>query len=69
MSIAEPKHPDVFVELSQMDKNVFMIIGTVQRHLREAGYAKDAVKFASEVTRADGYYQMLAVCASYVNIA
>jgi hypothetical protein len=61
-------HPEVTVRLTGGDGNAFMIIGLVQRALRDAGVSeKEVSQFHAEVT--SGYYDhVLITCMRWVDV-
>ncbi|QQV92982.1 hypothetical protein SEA_HYDRO_89 [Mycobacterium phage Hydro] len=69
MAGTAPKHPDVHVQLTGQDGNVFFIIGKVSKALREAGHANEVTAFVDEVTNADSYDAALAVVMQWVEVS
>lgn len=64
----EPKYPDIEVELSGQDGNAFMIIGRVQRALRNAGVDKEEItRYVEEATSGD-YDNVIQTSARWVEI-
>lgn len=64
----EPKYPDIEVELSGQDGNAFMIIGRVQRALRNAGVDKEEItRYVDEATSGD-YDNVIQTTARWVEI-
>lgn len=64
----EPKYPDIEVELSGQDGNAFMIIGRVQRALRNAGVDKEEItRYVDEATSGD-YDNVIRTTAEWVEI-
>lgn len=64
----EPYYPEVSVELSGQDGNAFMIIGRVQRALRNAGVDKeDITRYVNEATSGD-YDNVIRTTAQWVEI-
>ena len=64
----EPKYPDIEVELSGQDGNAFMIIGRVQRALRNAGVDKEEItRYVNEATSGD-YDNVIQTTARWVEI-
>lgn len=62
----EPKYPYVEVPLSDLDGNVFALIGATQRELRRAGISSEEIRaFVSEATSGD-YSHALATIAAWV---
>ncbi|QJD51390.1 hypothetical protein SEA_RAWRGERTHAT_87 [Mycobacterium phage RawrgerThat] len=69
MAGAEPKYPDVHVQLTGQDGNVFFIIGKVSKALREAGHVDQVTEFVNEVTDTDSYDAALAVVMQWVEVS
>lgn len=64
----EPYYPEVAVELSGQDGNAFMIIGRVQRALRNAGVDKEQIdRYVNEATSGD-YDNVIRTTAQWVEI-
>ena len=55
-------------QLTGTDGNVFAIIGTVQRALREAGQHDRATAFGERAFGAGSYDAVLALCFEYVDV-
>lgn len=68
MSNWEPKHPDVTVQLTGEDGNIFFILGRATQALKRAGYAEDAEILAEEVMASDDYDEALQVVMRTVNV-
>ncbi|AGT12823.1 hypothetical protein REPROBATE_87 [Mycobacterium phage Reprobate] len=65
-----PKFPDVHVQLTGNDGNVFLIIGRVQRALLSGGASREqAAEFVNEITSADSYDAALAVVMQWVSVS
>lgn len=63
------KYPEVHVQLSGVDGNAFLILGRVQRKMREAGVSKEEISaFVDEATSGD-YDALLATVARWVSIS
>jgi hypothetical protein len=61
-----PKYPDIEVQLTGQDSNAFMILGLVQRALREADVDKDERDaFMDEATAGD-YNNLLQTAMRWV---
>jgi hypothetical protein len=69
MAGQEPKFPDVSVQLTGQDGNVFFIIGKVSKALREAGHVDQVTEFVNEVTDTDSYEAALAVVMQWVEVS
>lgn len=63
-----PKYPDVHVQMTGEDGNVFSIIGRVSEALRQAGHVDQVTEFVNEVTDADSYEAALAVVMQWVEV-
>ena len=65
-----PRFPDVHVQLSGHDGNVFAIIGRVRRALVNAGAAQEQLDcFQAEVTNAGSYDEALLVVMRWVHVS
>ncbi|AOT27294.1 hypothetical protein KNT58_gp86 [Mycobacterium phage Fortunato] len=69
MAGTAPKYPDVHVQLTGQDGNVFFIIGKVSKALREAGHVDQVTEFVNEVTDTDSYDAALAVVMQWVEVS
>lgn len=70
MAGTTPKYPDVHVQLTGQDRNVFFIIWKVSKALREAGHVAQVTEFVNEVTDADSSYEAaLAVVMQWVEVS
>jgi hypothetical protein len=66
---SSPRYPDVQIRLTGKNGNAFMIIGPVQKALREAGVPKEEVsQFHAEATSGD-YDNLLQTCIRWVDVA
>lgn len=65
----EVKHPDVHVQLTGEDGNIFFISGRVTRALRRAGYAQEVSQFAEELTSCGSYEEALEVVERWVDVS
>ena len=61
------KHPDVTVQLSGEDGNVYAIIGRVSGALRRAGYREDADAFQKAAVTCHSYGEVLQLCMAAVD--
>lgn len=62
------RHPDIRFQLTGEDGNAFMIIGLVQRALRDAGVSEEEVsRFCAEAT-SRYYTYVLATCMRWVDV-
>lgn len=62
------KHPDISVQLSGQDGNVFNLMGIVIRALRSSGFGDEVDDFVSEVTSSKSYHEALAVMMQWVDV-
>ena len=62
------KHPDISVQLTGQDGNVFNLMGVVIRALRSNGFGDEVDDFVSEVTSCKSYHEALAVMMSWVDV-
>ena len=63
------KYPDVAVQLTGEDGNVFAIISKVKRALVVAGYQEEAKQFVAEAFGSQSYEAVLALCDKYVEVS
>ena len=62
------RHPEVTVQLTGEDGDAFMIIGLVQRALRDAGVSEEEIsQFHAEATSGD-YDHVLVTCMRWVDV-
>lgn len=67
--MAEPKYPNVEVELSGQDGNAFFILGRVQREMRRGGVPSEEItEFVNEATSGT-YDDLLATVGKWVSIS
>ena len=62
------KFPDVCVQLTGRDGNVFSIIANVTRALKKAGEAQAADQFAKDAMSCDSYDAVLRLCMQTVDV-
>ena len=62
------KHPDISVQLTGQDGNVFNLMGIVIRALHSNGFGDEVDDFISEVTSSKSYHEALAVMMSWVDV-
>jgi hypothetical protein len=62
------KFPDIEVQLSNSDGNVFSIIGTVSMALKRAGHKEAAKEFSAAALKCRSYDEVLALCMRTVEI-
>jgi hypothetical protein len=67
MSDHGPKYPDIEVQLTGQDGNAFMILGAVQRALREAVGPAEASAFMDDATAGD-YNDLLTTAMRWVTV-
>lgn len=63
------KYPDVEVQLTGTDSNVFAIIGTVSRAIRRAHGAEAATEFTNEATNCESYDDVLVLAMRTVEVS
>jgi hypothetical protein len=68
MSSREVKFPDITVQLSGEDGNVFGIIGRVTEALRRAGHREEAKQYSREMFAAESYDHALQITMSWVTV-
>ncbi len=70
MATFTPHFPNVHVQLTGKDGNVFAIIGRVSRALRNGGATHEQVEdFLKEVTSAGSYDEALVTVMRWVNVS
>lgn len=62
------KHPDISVQLTGQDGNVFNLMGVVIKALRNNGSGDEVDDFISEVTSSKSYHEALAVMMQWVDV-
>lgn len=65
----DPKFPDIEVQLTGEDSNVFNIIGKVRKALWRAGETQAADAFADEAMSAGSYDEVLQLVMRTVTVA
>jgi hypothetical protein len=63
------KYPDVDVQLSREDGNVFSIIGRVSEALRRAEVPPEEIKEFQNETMSGDYDHAIQTCMKWVNVA
>ena len=64
--MTEVKYPDIAVQLSNDDGNVFLVLGTVKKALGRAGVSREEIDlFLDEATSGD-YDHALVTCMRWV---
>lgn len=67
--MAEPKYPNIEVELSGQDGSAFMILGRIKRAMRREGVPADEITaFANEAMDGD-YSELLLTVGKWVSIS
>jgi hypothetical protein len=65
----EPRHPEVTVQLTGEDGNIFFIIGRVRKALRRADVAEEEIDaFSREVNETESYAAALAAVMRWVRV-
>ena len=64
----DAKFPDVVVQLTGGDGNVYCVIGKVSSALRRAGYREEAEEFASTAMNSSSYDEVLRLCMAWVEV-
>lgn len=67
--IDDVRFPDVHVQLTDNDGNVFLIIGAVSKALKRAGHVDAAKKFRSQALDAASYDDVLALVQRTVEVS
>ncbi len=67
--MADIKFPDVEVELSDTDSNVFSIIGKVKKALKRAGHHEAAQEFSDEAMRQESYDDVIQLAMRTVDVS
>jgi hypothetical protein len=66
----EVRHPEVEVELSGMDGNIYFIIGAVRRALRRADVSREEIEeFSREMTESGSYDKALQTVMRWVDVS
>lgn len=65
----KPKYPDVKVQLSGQEDNVFAIIGRISAALEKAGYDDAAAEFANRSMSASSYDEVLQIAIQTVTVS
>jgi len=66
--MAEPRYPNIHVQLIGGDGNAFGIIGTVKDALRRAGASPDDLAEFQADAMAGDYDHLLRTCMSWVDV-
>ncbi|TQE33052.1 hypothetical protein [Streptomyces ipomoeae] len=64
-----PQFPDVEVQLSGEDGNVFSVIGRVAQALRQSGHRGEAQEFAKAAYSAGSYDEVLQLAMRTVDVS
>jgi hypothetical protein len=67
-TVSEPHFPDVTVQLTGENGNIFNLMGIVNRALRRAGHGDSVQDFTAAVTAATSYDDALQTIMTYVNV-
>jgi menaquinone-dependent protoporphyrinogen IX oxidase len=67
--MSDVKYPDVHVQLTGRDGNVFSIIGAVSAALKRAGHQVEAEEFASRAMDSASYEEVLALVQRTVEVS
>jgi hypothetical protein len=68
MSESLPKYPAITVQLSDVDGNIFYILGKVTKAMRRAGLSDARIKQFSNEARSGDYDHALQTCMKWVNV-
>jgi len=68
MSSHTPNYPDVVVQLTGRDGNVFSIIGRIAQALREHGHPAAATQFANAAGSCGSYDEVLRLAMRTVTV-
>lgn len=63
------RFPDIEVNLSKCDGNVFFIIGRVSAAIRRAGHREAADEFAEKARSCESYDKVLRLCMKTVEVS
>ena len=66
--MANPRFPEIYVQLTDEDGNVFSIIGKVSGALRSAGHSLEASIFIDKALDSPSYYDVLNLCTEFVDV-
>lgn len=69
LTLAEPRYPDVFVQLSGEDGNAFFIIGRIRRALRAAGVENAEIELFAKEAMSGDYDHVLRTAMRWVEVA
>ncbi|MFJ1837855.1 hypothetical protein ACIOJ9_28795 [Streptomyces sp. NPDC088175] len=64
-----PQHPDVTVQLSGEDGNVYSVIGIVQKALRRAGHHEAATAFGRTALGSQSYDEVIQLAMRTVDVS
>lgn len=67
--MSEPKYPDVEVQLTGEDGNVFMIIGRVRRAIRQEAGREAQAEFDADVLSCGSYNDVLNKVQEWVSVS
>ncbi len=66
--MSDVKYPDVTVDLSTCDGNVFFIVGRVMKELRKAGHAEAADALPAQAKACKSYDEVLQMVMGLVEV-
>lgn len=66
---SEVKFPDVEVQLTGQDGNIFMIMGLVAQALKRAGHRDAVTPFTHDIMASDSYTDALARVRHWVEVS
>ncbi|MEU3704711.1 hypothetical protein AB0E82_20780 [Streptomyces anulatus] len=64
-----PQHPNVTVQLSGEDGNVYSVIGLVQKALRKAGHREAATEFGQAALGSGSYDEVVQLAMRTVDVS
>jgi hypothetical protein len=69
VSSTEPKHPDIYVQLSGTDGNAYAIMGAVETALRRGGVSAEEIKEYKTESMSGDYDNLLVTAMRWVNVS
>ncbi len=67
--MCEPKYPDIHVQLSGEDCNVFSVMGVVTKKMRREGISPEEINEFRDQAMAGDYDHLLRTCMKWVSVA
>lgn len=64
----QAKHPEIAVRLTEVNGNVFAVIGAVRSALQRAGLREEARSFVTEAMSLNSYDEVLQLCLRTVSV-